>query len=157
VKGSLVPVAQAKSKLKNPWISTPELVAKGKELYAVQCVSCHGAAGAGDGPAAAALNPRPRNFTADAGWKNGRKVSGIFKTLKEGLPGTSMASFGTLPSDDRWAIAHFVQSLGPKVAADTPQDLASIGIDPTQEGGGEKEEKSIPIDAAIDLIAVPNR
>jgi hypothetical protein len=32
------------------------------------CGSCHGAAGAGDGPAGAALNPRPANFTDSAFW-----------------------------------------------------------------------------------------
>lgn len=32
-------------------------------VYRNRCASCHGATGAGDGPAAAGLNPRPRNFT----------------------------------------------------------------------------------------------
>jgi mono/diheme cytochrome c family protein len=40
-------------------------VARGKELYngIGACVSCHGAAGEGDGLAAAALNPKPRSFS----------------------------------------------------------------------------------------------
>jgi len=31
----------------------------GKDLYAINCASCHGAAGMGDGPTAASLDPKP--------------------------------------------------------------------------------------------------
>ncbi len=41
---------------------TPNL-AKGQALYQLNCAPCHGKAGKGDGPAAANLNPRPRNHT----------------------------------------------------------------------------------------------
>ncbi len=36
--------------------------------FAQLCVSCHGAAGAGNGPMAAALNPKPANFASAAFW-----------------------------------------------------------------------------------------
>jgi len=44
--------------------------AAGKTIYAGKgaCVGCHGAAGAGDGAAAAAFNPKPANF-ASAGFR----------------------------------------------------------------------------------------
>jgi len=155
VKGPLV-AAQTVSKLKNPWISTPDLVSKGKELYAVQCATCHGVNGDGKGPAAPALNPPPRNFTATTGWKNGRKPTMVFKTLKEGLPPSAMASFATLPADDRWALAHFVLSLAPNPEKDTPGDFAKIGIDPSKEGGGATEAPTIPIELAMKRIAVPD-
>lgn len=35
----------------------------GKLKYDANCVGCHGAAGKGDGPAAAALNPKPGDMT----------------------------------------------------------------------------------------------
>lgn len=144
-----------KSKIKDPWKATPELIARGKAQFAQNCVSCHGAEGKGDGPAAASMNPRPRNFSLDAGWKNGRKVSQIFKTLKEGLPGTSMASFGTLGVDDRWAISHYVQSVGPKVEEDSVADLAKIGVDPATYGSAtEAVAQEIPLEFAVSRIAV---
>jgi mono/diheme cytochrome c family protein len=38
-------------------------VDEGKKLYGQFCVSCHGQSGKGDGPAATALNPKPRDHT----------------------------------------------------------------------------------------------
>ncbi|MBI3076936.1 MAG: cytochrome c [Deltaproteobacteria bacterium] len=40
--------------------------AKGKDLYAKHCAGCHGPAGKGDGPAAAALTPKPNDLTDKA-------------------------------------------------------------------------------------------
>ena len=98
-------------------------IAKGKELYngIGACASCHGALGAGDGVAAAALEPKPRSFLA-----------GTFKydTDKDGKPGTetdlynivtdgaqkyggSMMMVGRpdIPEADRKAIVQYVLSL----------------------------------------------
>jgi cytochrome c oxidase subunit 4 len=145
--------AQTKSKYEKPWVSNSELVAHGKELFAAQCVTCHGAVGAGDGVAAAGLNPKPRNFTVGEGWKNGRKPSAIYGTLTKGL--NAMPAFGSLPPDDRWALAHFVRTLGPHESEkDSADDLKKAGIDVAgggaASGGGEKQ---IPIGVAIDLMS----
>src|SRR2546422_4398996 len=35
----------------------------GKNVYVKWCAGCHGETGAGDGPAASTMLPRPRNFT----------------------------------------------------------------------------------------------
>lgn len=37
---------------------------QGKKLYGQFCASCHGQSGKGDGPAAAALTPKPRDHTS---------------------------------------------------------------------------------------------
>jgi caa(3)-type oxidase subunit IV len=143
--------ASVKSKLKDPWVATPELIAHGHELFSVNCVACHGAEGKGNGPAAASLNPHPRNFTSDAGWVNGRSVSMVFKTLRDGVPGSAMASYSTLPVDDRWALVHYVLSLGPtKVPTPTPAELAKAGISTSAEP--EKEAPTIPVDFAIERM-----
>jgi mono/diheme cytochrome c family protein len=39
---------------------------EGREIYGMYCAMCHGADGAGKGPGAAALNPKPRDFTSGA-------------------------------------------------------------------------------------------
>ncbi len=48
--------------MKNPLPPTPDNIAKGKDLFVGSCAPCHGMSGAGDGPAAAALNPKPADF-----------------------------------------------------------------------------------------------
>ncbi|MFQ5914324.1 MAG: c-type cytochrome [Nitrospinota bacterium] len=40
--------------------------AKGKEMYAKLCASCHGATGKGDGPMAAALTPKLKDLSNKA-------------------------------------------------------------------------------------------
>src|SRR5260221_4479703 len=37
-------------------------------MFATVCITCHGETGRGDGPAAKALEPKPRNYT-DAAWQ----------------------------------------------------------------------------------------
>ena len=86
---------------------TPELVAKGQASYQINCAACHGDKGAGDGVAAAALNPKPRNL-ATAEYKNGAQPAQVFATLEKGVPGTAMVSFGHLPVDERWALTYYV-------------------------------------------------
>jgi mono/diheme cytochrome c family protein len=39
-----------------------------EQMFATVCVTCHGADGTGKGPAAEALNPKPRNYT-DPQWQ----------------------------------------------------------------------------------------
>ncbi len=47
------------------------------------CVTCHGSTGHGDGPGAAACNPKPRTF-ADAAWQATVTDEQIIKTITLG-------------------------------------------------------------------------
>jgi caa(3)-type oxidase subunit IV len=147
------PVGDVSAKMNELRKETPQLVAKGKELFQVNCVTCHGAQGKGDGPAAGALTPKPRNFTSAEGWVNGRAPAQIFKTVSEGVSGSAMASFSTLPIEDRWALVHYVRSLSPNPPSDTPQTLAAIGIQEGTAATKPAEEKiELPISYAIDRL-----
>jgi mono/diheme cytochrome c family protein len=42
--------------------------AEAEQIFATRCYTCHGSAGAGDGPASASLTPKPRNFQ-DPAWQ----------------------------------------------------------------------------------------
>ncbi|MBK7864017.1 MAG: cytochrome c [Archangiaceae bacterium] len=86
------------------------LLDKGKAAFQINCVACHGEKGAGDGPGAAALNPKPRNYAKDP-FKQGDKLEDIFATLTKGVPGTPMVAFAHLAEEDRWALAYWVLEL----------------------------------------------
>ena len=93
-----------------------EQLAAGAEIYKAQCASCHGDEGLGDGPAAGALNPPPRNFVKEPReqWTNGTSPLAIFGTLARGIEGTSMASYASLPEEERWALTHYVRNWVPE-------------------------------------------
>lgn len=92
---------------------TPAVLEKGKAAYTMNCLMCHGEKGDGNGVAGAAMKPKPRNFIVDK-FKQGDKVESVFKSISEGLKGTSMASFGHLSEEDRWALSYYVLSFKPK-------------------------------------------
>ena len=77
---------------------TPALLEKGKAAFGINCASCHGDTGAGDGQAAATLEVKPRNF-AKGKFKNGAKVTDIFGTLEKGVPGSQMVAFTHLAEE----------------------------------------------------------
>ena len=105
---------------------TTDLIAKGRDLFQSNCSSCHGDNGDGNGPAAITLNPKPRNFHSLAGWTNGSKISQIYKTLQDGVPGSAMASFSYMPPLDRFALIHYVRSFASGQPMDTPQELQAL-------------------------------
>jgi mono/diheme cytochrome c family protein len=107
-------------------VATPELLKRGRELFAASCASCHGENGLGDGPAGAMLNPRPRNFHSSTGWTNGAKISQIYKTLEEGIVRNGMASYNYLPPYDRFALIHYVRRWQTNPPHDTEQELAQL-------------------------------
>ena len=77
-----------------------------KKLFTENCVSCHGADGAGDGVAAHALAPRPTNF-----WAEQPSEDYAMKVLREGVPGTAMPSWREkLSEDERHQLADYVRS-----------------------------------------------
>lgn len=54
-----------------------------KKIFAQRCVSCHGDSGKGDGPAASALNPKPRDYT-DPNWQAQVTDEELAKIIVEG-------------------------------------------------------------------------
>ncbi|HSW28967.1 MAG TPA: c-type cytochrome [Longimicrobiales bacterium] len=66
-----------------------------KGAYGTVCTTCHGPSGAGDGPGAAALNPKPANF-ADAAFWASRTDAHLVKVIREG--GASVGKSALMPA-----------------------------------------------------------
>jgi putative copper resistance protein D len=100
-------------------------IAGGRRLYQAHCAVCHGVGGAGDGPAAAGLQPRPADLTAP---HTGQHTAGdLFWWLTHGIRGTSMPGFGDrLSVEDRWDLINFLRALA---SADQARGLGPV-VDP---------------------------
>jgi mono/diheme cytochrome c family protein len=66
-----------------PSAPAPVAAVDPKEVFNSRCATCHGTSGHGDGPASAALNPKPRNYT-DAVWQKSVTDDQIKKTILYG-------------------------------------------------------------------------
>ncbi|MHB8482050.1 MAG: c-type cytochrome [Nitrospiria bacterium] len=100
-----------------PEKASPEDLAAGKTIFFRKCVWCHGPTGAGDGPGADRLWPRPRNFNAGT-FKIRHTASGelpteedLFLTVTHGLPGSAMPPWdGILSDKERMQVVRFVRT-----------------------------------------------
>src|SRR5712692_7141520 len=74
-------------------------VAAGKKIYETRCQYCHGLKGKGDGPGAAVMVPRPRDFTSGAfkirttDFGEAPTDSDLVKIVSDGMPGSTMPSW----------------------------------------------------------------
>ena len=90
---------------------TEESIENGKNIYEANCSACHGVNGEGDGPGAAALNPKPRNYKKD-GFKYGSSLEEVKRTINEGLEGTAMPNWSEVLTDEQITqVAQYVKSL----------------------------------------------
>lgn len=104
-----------------------DLTAAGKQIYNINCASCHGAEGYGDGAKGVGLNPHVRNMhnSDPAEWYHGKSWAAMWTTLYEGARG-SMANYRHLPEDDRAAVIHYISQWVPEQPALSSDDLASL-------------------------------
>ena len=85
------------------------ILAAGKLTFDDKCAACHGAAGKGDGPASAALNPKPANL-ADKNFMQTLPVDCHFYVVSEGVKGTGMPPWKALGDDTIWKVLIYERS-----------------------------------------------
>ncbi|MFC6298147.1 c-type cytochrome [Pseudomonas sp. CCM 7893] len=95
---------------------------QGAAAFALNCASCHGSEGAGNGPAAPSLLPRPANLR-DAAFTTER----LADVLWNGRPATSMPAWRDLDSATLAALALYVQSLHVPEAVPVPPADVMLG------------------------------
>ncbi len=91
-------------------------VSAGMQLYGKHCAACHGPEGAGDGRAARHLYPRPRNLRLEKMRLISTRVGvpttrDIIEVIRNGIPGTAMASLDTLRDSDLEKLATVVRRM----------------------------------------------
>lgn len=90
-------------------------LARGQQLYARHCATCHGARGDGDGPGAMALHPRPARL-AEHEYSTAR----LADVLWNGVAGAAMPAWRDRAAEDRAAIAQAVRALARPQEAPAP-------------------------------------
>jgi len=86
---------------------SPKDLDAASKLFATNCVSCHGAQGDGNGPAAGGLKPSPVNFHVRQPTED--RASSV---IAHGIPGSSMPGWQSkLSIEDRLLLAQYVLSL----------------------------------------------
>ena len=109
VPGKPIPVPE-------PPASSPEAVARGRQLFVTTCAQCHGPEGKGDGPQVKEMKndngtpARPRNLTLGL-YKYGGEPQSLYVRLKLGIAGTPMPASPTLTDAQVYDLVWYVKSL----------------------------------------------
>ena len=117
-------------------------IATGIALYRTSCSVCHGASGAGDGPAGRSLPRPPADLRAP---HTAQHTAGdLFWWITHGIPRAGMPPFGaTLSEEQRWGLVNFLRALssghaaralGPAVGPEPPWLVApdfTFAVGPT--------------------------
>ena len=120
--GRIVPVPQHPATL-----GSAASIARGREVFGLlECSTCHGASGRGDGPSAKTLEPdtwgnvqKPFDFTKGR-LKSGGVPEDVYRTFMTGLNGTAMPSYEdifaqpdgeSIREGDAWSLVSYVLSL----------------------------------------------
>lgn len=94
----------------NPVPSDAASVARGAELFHINCTACHGDGGKGNGPVAAFLQKKkPADLTGPI--VQSLSDGAIFLVISEGKPGTMPALNENLTVRERWDVVNFVRTL----------------------------------------------
>jgi high-affinity iron transporter len=93
--------------------------ARGAQLFAESCATCHGARGYADTERARGLSPQPANYH-DPEVRAKLSPYRAYSALTFGVSGTAMPSFEALSAEDRWSLAFIVLSLAHEDGGTTP-------------------------------------
>ncbi|MFZ9887389.1 MAG: c-type cytochrome, partial [Myxococcota bacterium] len=89
-------VATATAGTEGAAAATPGAAEEAASIFKTRCVICHGESGKGDGATAAALNPKPRDYT-DAAWQASVTDEQLAKAIVEG--GAAVGKSALMPAN----------------------------------------------------------
>ena len=134
-------------------IADDATIQRGSEVYAAQCLACHGITGQGDGPQAAELPVPPADFTDPVHQLHSDES--LAAMVINGIPQNGMPAFGSILNEQQISdVVAYVRSLGAGLLdVDVPEsaDCTVAPYDPTALIAGLGTEQ-IPY---LDLGAEP--
>ena len=93
----------------NPVVADEISIERGRTLFAINCVMCHGQTGEGNGQIAALLANKPLNLTSII---TQSKSDGIlFTTITNGVEGRMPPMVENLTVRDRWDVINYIRTL----------------------------------------------
>jgi len=94
----------------NPTTADEASIARGKELFTINCQMCHGLTGEGNGTIAPFLiHFKPANLTSEV--VQSKSDGSIFLTISNGLEGRMPALNENLTVSERWDVVNYVRTL----------------------------------------------
>jgi len=109
-----------------PLVVAAVLSGDGATVYRENCAACHGKEGHGDGPTAAELKYKPRDFR-EGKFAFGNTPGAMVKTVMSGIPGEEQARMpaykSVLSSEEIDAVVAYVRTMMPVEPAPTPTDM----------------------------------
>jgi mono/diheme cytochrome c family protein len=104
-----VPSPAEAVKLKNPVEPTEWNLSKGKDLYGIFCLPCHGASGKGDGPVGKKYVPDPSDISSGA--HGAHHADGELYVIISAGSGGMPAFRADLTPVERWQIIRYLRTL----------------------------------------------
>ncbi len=99
---------EAGKTLVNPVPKSPESLARGREMYELHCLVCHGEQGRGDGPVGQKFVPQPMELNLD--YVQLQPDGQLFYTISHGsiaMPFYRQA----MPAEDRWHLVNYIKEV----------------------------------------------
>ncbi len=117
--------------------------------YRRLCASCHGDSGNGRGPAAPHVAGHPRDFTRGE-YKFRSTPSGslpldadIERTIRRGVPGTSMPAWNDLPADDVRGLVSVLRSFSSRFTNEQPAAAIRVPAPPALDAALRDEGRRV--------------
>ena len=95
--------------VENPVPADELSIARGRQLFAINCQMCHGQTGTGTGPIAAFLANRPADLTGPL--VQSKTDQALFTSISLGVAGRMPPMNENLTVRDRWDLVNFIRSL----------------------------------------------
>lgn len=140
--------------------ASSEPPSRGASLYARHCAVCHGQNGDANTPVAELLLPRPTPFR-DGLFKLVSTTNGmptdddLVATLRRGMPGSTMMSWGWMPETDLRELAREVRRIAVRGRTEAIVRTAAIAQRPLRlEQAAAEAERALTPGAAIDTGTV---